>query len=129
MIPALPNPLITATHPTSRKQEITKSDTGSHISATNDLDFSSHNPESDSSSRKRGPKDLFSSLELVIEASEKRKRLQDEGIEGTKIQISQMREETRRINSSYAKDVELRRLEKKEKDTERKHELAIKKMT
>ncbi|MCJ1347882.1 hypothetical protein MMC31_006112 [Peltigera leucophlebia] len=106
----------------------TKSDSGSHISATKDPDLSSHNPESGSSSRKRGPRDLFSSLKLLIEARKKQKRLREEGIEGTKIQISQMIEETRGIKALYTKDIELRRLEKKEKDAERKHELAMKKM-
>ena len=131
----LPSPYITATHPTPRRPEPKKarpnanrkSNTGSHVSAINDLDLSSHNSANGSSIRKRGPKDVFSFLELVNEASEKRKRLRDEGIEGTKIQTSQEKEETRRINSSYAKE-ELRRLEKKEKDAERKHELAMKKM-
>ena len=132
----LPSSHITATHPTPRRPEPKKArpnanrkpDTGSHTPATNDLDLSSHNSANGSSIRKRGPKDVFTSLELVNEASEKRKRLRDEGIEGTKVQISQEKEETRRIKALYAKDIELRRLEKKEKDAERKHELAMKKM-
>lgn len=132
----LPSPYITATHPTPRRPEPKKaksnankkSNTGSHVSAINDLDLSSHNSANGSFTRKRGTKDVFTSLELVSEASEKRKRLRDEGIEGTKVQILQEKEETRRIKASYAKDIKLRRLEKKEKDAERKHELALKKM-
>ncbi len=69
------NPYITATNLITYGQEPQKiksntnkrSNTGSHISAINDLDLSSHNSEKGSFSRKRGLKNIFTSLELVNE--------------------------------------------------------------
>lgn len=82
-----------ATYPTLRRSESIrarsninkKPDTGSHTPATNDLDLSSHNSVNGSSICQQEPKDIFTSLEFVNEANEKEKRLQDEGIEGTKV--------------------------------------------
>ncbi len=47
-------------------------------------------------------------------------------MEGTKLQILHQKEETRRIKATYAKDIQLQRIEKKEKDAKRKHELVMK---
>ena len=75
----LPNSHIMATHlilcgpaPKKARSNVNrKLNTGFHTSTTNDLDLSSHNSANGSSICKRGPKDLFTSLELVNEASEK----------------------------------------------------------
>ncbi len=75
----LPNPYLTTTQPVLRRPEPNKArpnankkpDTGSHIPAFNDLDLSIQTPANNNSTCKRGPKDVFTSLELVNKASEK----------------------------------------------------------
>lgn len=74
---------ITAIYPKPRRPELKKvrpnankkSNTGFHTPATNDLDLSSHNSANGSSIRNQGPKNVFTSLELVNEVSEKQKQL------------------------------------------------------
>lgn len=75
----LPSSNITATHPISCRAETKKArlnaniklNTGFHIPAINDLDLSSYNSANGSSIHKQGPKDIFTFMKLINEASEK----------------------------------------------------------